>query len=1034
KQALTSLLHSNTLTWREDPIRLGYFPIYAFLTDHPERTKTDLLHSSLGPLSSIRAAIKRTRTNSQADHNRDRRRPEITILSAEPLASNNWFPGSPVVIKQKTQEVVKPIAAPRRSACATSTSSSATQTANTGCPITSHTAAPKSKEKTSADKKTQKPARPSLPKSAHREPSAKISAPTKVGTFTDGANQSGSKLDVKQLHQADSTRICTRSVTVHWKVAPPAETSPPSPEPQHNQCPVPLPRIKSFKLPITEEVKVQTLVRLSENCDNLQVDSCNESEEASSGRYLKELLEVFSPENCSEQDCDVNQSDDGTQGDDATEEMSVNNTQHSFRARIQAFESQATIDEDDGVEADKALEPSPRKVTNKPPVSAKPSLAFKPQFNNNIDDVYEEVTPFNMVQVPTPSPRPQVPKKPASQQLNDQLETPPAKVAIPLRSLPPVLTRAKTLPEKPPTTAPLNPFKEALKPNLNINNHNSTSMAKENEYVDSPFDHFPIKPQHSLDSSGDSLRRQSMTRRPTTIRVPSQTGIGNVQDRPPPLPAQRPVGALDPSMSHKQSLPSTLPSWDSFDLPQALPLPPRPGTVKTLPPRPPPAKAGPGRPPAPKLGGAGRSLSVPVVQWEVAPKPQTQRPQKKGPVLPPRPKPGQRLYNKYTLQLPHGIAAYDYSGLTGELSFQKNEVLLLLEEIDHNTFKCQAGDTTGRVPKSYITVITPLAASSVMSPPQDPADSSRDGNGMKVQAVHDFTPGGPGELGLRAGDMVSMVEQVDNDWYKGTCGGQAGFFPISHVKILSNSPKPVPDRKGKSSTVSGPRCVARFDFEGEHSDELPFSEGDVIQLKAYLGKEWARGQLGVYTGIFPVKFVDIIEDLPPRQQQTQPTRITKIALPGMTAQTSSPTKTTKPVQAPQPSVEWVVALYDFVGNTDDDLSFQQGDNIQLIQHLNDEWCQGKLNGREGTFPTAFVESSTVSSHTGQTSSKSQQNSTNGGGKAKALFNFTADCDEELSLRVGDIITNLESVDEEWFLADSRGIRGLVPKNYVQELG
>lgn len=37
------------------------------------------------------------------------------------------------------------------------------------------------------------------------------------------------------------------------------------------------------------------------------------------------------------------------------------------------------------------------------------------------------------------------------------------------------------------------------------------------------------------------------------------------------------------------------------------------------------------------------------------------------------------------------------------------------------------------------------------------------------------------------------------------------------------------------------------------------------------------------------------------------------------------------------------------------------------------------------------------------------------------------------LQVGDIITSLESVDDEWFLGDLRGKRALVPKNYVQVL-
>lgn len=71
--------------------------------------------------------------------------------------------------------------------------------------------------------------------------------------------------------------------------------------------------------------------------------------------------------------------------------------------------------------------------------------------------------------------------------------------------------------------------------------------------------------------------------------------------------------------------------------------------------------------------------------------------------------------------------------------------------------------------------------------------------------------------------------------------------------------------------------MARFDFEGEHSDELSFSEGDVIQLKEYVGQDWARGQIGGHTGIFPLNFVDVIEDLPPPPSQ-KPSK--KVALPG----------------------------------------------------------------------------------------------------------------------------------------------------------
>lgn len=75
--------------------------------------------------------------------------------------------------------------------------------------------------------------------------------------------------------------------------------------------------------------------------------------------------------------------------------------------------------------------------------------------------------------------------------------------------------------------------------------------------------------------------------------------------------------------------------------------------------------------------------------------------------------------------------------------------------------------------------------------------------------------------------------------------------------------------------------MARFDFEGEHSDELSFSEGDVIQLKAYVGQDWARGQMGTFIGIFPLNLVEVIEDLPPplSQQPRQPDDTPEAAKP-----------------------------------------------------------------------------------------------------------------------------------------------------------
>lgn len=54
-------------------------------------------------------------------------------------------------------------------------------------------------------------------------------------------------------------------------------------------------------------------------------------------------------------------------------------------------------------------------------------------------------------------------------------------------------------------------------------------------------------------------------------------------------------------------------------------------------------------------------------------------------------------------------------------------------------------------------------------------------------------------------------------------------------------------------------------------------------------------------------------------------------------------------------VEWLLALYDFTTDTDGDLSFFRGDVIELIKHIDEEWSLGRLNGREGIFPTSFTQ-------------------------------------------------------------------------------
>ncbi|XP_014890526.1 SH3 domain-containing protein 19 isoform X2 [Poecilia latipinna] len=1006
-------------------------------TDLTGRTKTRRLDHSQGPLSSLRAAIKRTRTNSQGDNRAERRRPNITIVSVEPLTRSAWFTGGPVVfppqtgwstgiptasqlppsydqvIKEKTEteQPAKPTAAPRQSG---------TQTQLLRKHSDPHCgAASPHPGRNPAANKPQKPPRSSFPKASEVKRGIKVVDRSAEHTSTEGFSRA---CDPDHWESDESVpQRTSRSVTVHWTNVTDHQSDSASVQRaasnlDNAQRPVPRPRTKLNKNDTKEEH--QTLVTLGENCDVFQ----SFPRDVPTNKYLEELLEVFGERSeCEEGRYYIDQLYEKSLDEDADGTMSDDHNHRNIRARIQAFESQTGTEEDNGSQAATPNLP-PRRATYRPPVASKPPATFKPNgTNNSSQNMFASQNSQNQ----EPLTRPKPPTKPVGHSVREELEALHSNGGQPHRSRPFGLTRSdgvdKEEPAPLPPVPPVKPFKEPLRPNLNINNYNSH---EESESVAGPVKKVPLKPQYSLAGDVSSVSRQGTWKRPTTIRVPSKAASDNFLDDAPPLPVKKPIGSTNSSSaSYKETLRSSKSFQNTFSAGPEPPLPPRKlsGNI-SLPPRPPPAKTGPGRPPPPSLQAVGRSQSEPQ---RSSPKFKSQKPTKKGLVLPPRPAPGHRLYNNYMLPLPHGIASADFDGRNSEeLTLQKDEVILLLEKISHSEFECQIGETRGRVHKSRMKIITPL--DSDFSHPQEEGAAASGGcaDGLKVKALHDFVPEGPSELSLSAGDVVTEVEQVDSQWYRGTCNGSTGFFPISYVEVLSKSPTPLAKKKKtQAASVSGPRCVARFEFEGEHSDELSFSEGDVIQLKEYVGEDWARGQVGVSVGIFPLNFVEVIEDLPPPPRQ-QPGPAAGVALPGLAAHSAfGQAAAAKPAQTARSGVQWAVALYDYAAKTQDELSFQKDDCILITEHLSEEWSSGRLNGREGMFPRAFVD----------ISSGEQQDGAAGCLMGTALYSFTSDCEEELSLKVGDIVTKLESVDDEWFLGELRGKRALVPKNYLQVL-
>jgi hypothetical protein len=130
------------------------------------------------------------------------------------------------------------------------------------------------------------------------------------------------------------------------------------------------------------------------------------------------------------------------------------------------------------------------------------------------------------------------------------------------------------------------------------------------------------------------------------------------------------------------------------------------------------------------------------------------------------------------------------------------------------------------------------------------------------------------------------------------------------------------------------------------------------------------------------------------------------------------------------------ALYTYQAQRSDELTIATDDELEVIEWDNgDGWCKGRnpTSGCEGYFPQSYVQAiSRPSSPNVDPTAK-----TTGQVMLRALFEYTAQEDEELSFPAGAILsllkTNDNGVDDGWWEGSYNGKVGVFPSVVVEKI-
>ncbi|XP_006756701.1 PREDICTED: sorbin and SH3 domain-containing protein 1 isoform X6 [Myotis davidii] len=226
-------------------------------------------------------------------------------------------------------------------------------------------------------------------------------------------------------------------------------------------------------------------------------------------------------------------------------------------------------------------------------------------------------------------------------------------------------------------------------------------------------------------------------------------------------------------------------------------------------------------------------------------------------------------------------AKFDFKAQTlKELPLQKGDIVYIYKQIDQNWYEGEHHGRVGIFPRTYIELLHPAEKAQPKKLP--PVQILEYGEAI---AKFNFNGDTQVEMSFRKGERITLLRQVDENWYEGRIPGttRQGIFPITYVDVIKrplvknrvdyidlpySSPsrsataspqqpqaqqrRVTPDRSQASQDLFSYQAL--YSYIPQNDDELELRDGDIVDVMEKCDDGWFVGtsrrtrQFGTFPG------------------------------------------------------------------------------------------------------------------------------------------------------------------------------------------